>query len=76
MSKADQPYGDPESMDRGQLTAKLDELGVPFDASASDDRLRSSLREAPKLVAERGARLEAEGAGTAQPPAPSEADKT
>jgi hypothetical protein len=60
MAKTDEtPYGDPEELDRGQLLAKLEELGIPVDASVSDDSLRSALRQAPQLVAEREAREDA-----------------
>jgi hypothetical protein len=75
MSKTDQPYGDPESMDRGQLVAKLDELGIPYDLGANEDLLRATLRQAPQLVAEAKAREEAAHVGTTQPPAESESDK-
>jgi hypothetical protein len=69
-------YGDPESMDRAQLVAKLDDLGIVYDASANEDRLRATLRRAPELVAEGKAREEAESVGTAQPPAqPDTTDK-
>lgn len=63
-------YGDPEKLDRGQLVAKLDELGIVYDASANEDRLRATLRRAPELVAEGEAREEVERVGTVQPPPP------
>jgi hypothetical protein len=62
-------YGDPEKLDRAGLVAKLDELGVPYDASANDDLLRATLRRAPELVAEAEAREDAARVGTTQPPA-------
>jgi hypothetical protein len=72
---AEKQYGDPESMDRGQLVAKLDELGIPVDAGANEDLLRATLRRAPELVAEREAREAVASVGTTQPPAEPESDK-